>query len=426
MMPTMKVKGILFVILIASLAVSCKKASLPGVTTGTLYGIAQNDAYCSGQVISDGNTTLLERGVCWSTAANPTVKDSKSSDSTGVGLFTSHITGLIPSTSYHVRAYATNSEGTAYGADLSFVTDDITLPTVTTDGLKSLSPTTAGGGGTIISDGGDPITARGLCWSTSPNVTLADNHTTDGTGSGIFYSTITDLVIGTTYYVISYATNSQGTSYGQLTQYVHAEPITDRDGNAYSIITIGTQVWMGENLKTTTFNDGSPIPNITGGIDWTNAVTPAYCWYNNSEPSYKVPYGALYNWYAAHSGKLCPAGWHVPSSEEFTTLASYLGGMGVAGGKMKERGIIHWQTPNTGASNSSGFSGVPGGGRYSVYSQGGAYSDILLYGYHWTSTEGTATTKGISYDLGYSLATLGKDEFPKSDGGSVRCIKDNN
>jgi uncharacterized protein (TIGR02145 family) len=405
------------------LVVSCKKATLPGVTTGTVNRITQRDAYSGGQVTSDGNDHITARGVCWSTTNEPTILDNKSSDSTGTGLFTSHITGLSASTNYYVRAYATNGEGTAYGASLGFTTDPVALAEISTIGLKSMTTTTAQCGGDISSDGGLTVTERGVCWNTTGLPTIVDSHSSDGTGAGAFYSTLTDLAVGTTYYVRAYATNNIGTAYGNQMTYVHIEPLTDNDGNVYGVVTIGTQIWMGENLATTTFNDGSPIPNVVNGIDWANTSTPAYCWYNNSAPSFKVPYGALYNWYAVNTGKLCPAGWRVPTSDDYILLLGFLGGENVAGGKMKEAGTVHWLTPNVGASNGSGFTALPGGGRYNVYSEGGSFVDLGMYGYHWSSSQGTNTAKGVSFDMSYMLNVVGKDEFPKGDGGSVRCIK---
>ena len=131
--------------------------------------------------------------------------------------------------------------------------------------------------------------------------------------------------------------------------------MTDKDGNIYKTILIGTQTWMVENLKTTKYNDGTSIPFVSEPTSWSNLSTPACCWQQN-DPARKVTYGVLYNWYTINTGKLCPKTWHVPSDSEWTALTDYLGGENVAGGKLKESGFKHWYSPNTGATNEVAFS----------------------------------------------------------------------
>jgi uncharacterized protein (TIGR02145 family) len=139
--------------------------------------------------------------------------------------------------------------------------------------------------------------------------------------------------------------------------------LTDVDNNTYKVVKIGTQVWMAENLKTTRYNDGSAIPLVTDNTEWNNLTTPGYSWYNNDSATYAQTYGALYNWYTVETGNLCPTGWHVPSDAEWTTLTDYLGGEAIAGGKLKETGTAHWDSPNTGATDETGFTAFPGGNR---------------------------------------------------------------
>ena len=122
--------------------------------------------------------------------------------------------------------------------------------------------------------------------------------------------------------------------------------VQDIDGNNYLTVTIGTQIWMAENLRTTKYNDGTAIPLVTDNTTWANLTTPAYCWYNNDAKTNGSTYGALYNWYSVNTKKLCPTGWHVPNDTEWTTLTTYLGGTAVAGGKLKETGTAHWYSPN--------------------------------------------------------------------------------
>ena len=143
-----------------------------------------------------------------------------------------------------------------------------------------------------------------------------------------------------------------------------ADTVTDIDGNVYKTVVIGTQTWLAENLRTTKYNDGTQIPNVTAKSQWDNLTTDAYCWYNNDPATYKATYGALYNWYAVNTGKLCPTGWHVPSDAEWTTLTDFLGGEGYAGGKLKEKGTAHWVNPNVDATDEYGIKALPAGDRY--------------------------------------------------------------
>jgi uncharacterized protein (TIGR02145 family) len=193
--------------------------------------------------------------------------------------------------------------------------------------------------------------------------------------------------------------------------------IKDGDGNVYTSITIGTQVWLKENLKTTSYSDGESIPLVTDNDEWGHLETQGYCWYNNEEITYKSKFGALYNWYVVNSGKICPTGWHVPSFDEWEDLTTFLGGELVAGGKLKEEGTTYWADQNT-ADNSSGFSARGGG-----YRDGnGFFGSILEQGYRWTATE-TNSSHAWAKFIGWSTVNTYKDEMYKDAGFSVRCIK---
>lgn len=197
------------------------------------------------------------------------------------------------------------------------------------------------------------------------------------------------------------------------------QTVTDIDGNVYSTVTIGTQVWMTGNLKTTRYRDGSAIPNVTDPTQWYNIITGAYCDYENN-PVNSATYGRLYNWYAVNSGLLCPTGWHVPSDAEWLVMKNYLGNSSTTGGKLKETGTLHWQSPNTAATNEAGFTGLPGGFR----SSSGSYYQQTYNGYWWTSTTGTDITYGLYHYLDFNLGFVYRNEDSKVDGNSVRCIRD--
>jgi uncharacterized protein (TIGR02145 family) len=197
------------------------------------------------------------------------------------------------------------------------------------------------------------------------------------------------------------------------------EPAIDYDGNTYHTIKIGTQVWMAENLKTTRNKNGHIIPLVTDNTAWGNLTTPGYCWYNNDPSEYKATYGALYNWYTVNTGNLCPTGWHVPTDAEWTTLTTYLGGESTAGVKLKEKGTAHWLSPNTGATNETVFTALPGGYRGS----NGAYDFIGSYGDWWSSTEYSTTTAWYR-SMACGSSGVGRGGYNKQDGFSVRCLRD--
>ena len=188
--------------------------SLPTVTTTSVSNITYNTAVCGGEVTSEGDAPVTERGVCWSTSGYPTVNDNHIAVGSGLGNFTTTLSNLTPGTYYRVRAYAISSVDTVYGNLVSFTTQTPSLPTVITASVSDITFTTATCGGEVTADGGTPVTARGVCWRTLPNPTVNNAHTTDGAGTGSFTSNLTNLTPNTTYFICAYATNSTGTVYG--------------------------------------------------------------------------------------------------------------------------------------------------------------------------------------------------------------------
>lgn len=185
-------------------------------------------------------------------------------------------------------------------------------------------------------------------------------------------------------------------------------------------VVIGSRTWMAENLKTTHYNNGIPIPYAPSGTSWVNATDGGYCYSGNNSTNMTI-YGALYNWNAVNNGLLCPTGWHVPSSTEWLSLTDILGGASVAGGKMKDVGFIRWAFPNTGADNSSGFTAL--GGSYIDYK--GVFGDLGLTAYYWSSTE-VSITNAFANKLFYDNSTISQGGLvQKLCGYSIRCIRDN-
>lgn len=198
--------------------------------------------------------------------------------------------------------------------------------------------------------------------------------------------------------------------------------VTDKDGNVYHTVTIGTQVWMVENLKTTKYNDGSSIPLVTVDTIWGKLTTPAYCWYNNTIGNNDT-YGTLYNWYAVQTGKLAPTGWHIPTQDEWLILINYVGGPFEAGGKLKEKDTIHWASTNVGATDDYGFTALPGGYReVDTYSNWVGYNDMRKYCGFWTTSEYSAT-EVADVEIYNQKPTASLYSMYKNWGISVRCIK---
>lgn len=300
-----------------------------------------------------------------------------------------------------------------------------TLPEVTTADISTITLNTASSGGEITSDGGEDIIAKGVCWNTTGEPTVADSKTIDGKGTATFTSNISGLTKGTAYYIRAYATNGVGTAYGE--ERIFSTKIDDVDGNQYKTIVIGTQLWMAENLKTTKYNDNSQIPLVTSNTAWTTLTTHAYCWANNNETLYKPLYGAFYNWYAVGPGKLCPTGWHVPTDDDFKTLEVALGMTQAQAGATEWRGsdqgkqmknLTGWNTGENGT-NTSGFSALPAG--YRAYATG-ISEGIGLITYWWTSTEQDAAIALYRRIDGNNNGVY-RAGTSKRAGKSVRCLK---
>jgi uncharacterized protein (TIGR02145 family) len=399
--------------------------NLPSVTTSIITNITVSSATGGGNVVSDGGTTVIAKGVCWSTSPNPTLMDGHSADGSGTGIFVSILTGLDIYTLYYVRAYASNSYGTAYGNEVTFVTNSTTLslPTVTTAAVSNISQTNASCGGDVLSDGGATVITRGVCWGISQSPTLEDSVTIDGSGNGNFVSNMTGLDTNTNYFVRAYATNNVGTGYGNnivfstLPSYspYPCSGITTviYQGQTYNTVEIGYQCWFKENL-----NVGGRINGAQGQTN--NNIIEKYC-YNDDESNCNI-YGGLYQWdeamqYVITEGAqgICPTGWHFATEPEWATLAFYLGGFQIAGGKMKSSNT-GWSSGCNG-SNSSGFSALPGG----------YYNGTQYLGSGGGSSFSTSTPWDIGLARGFGIG-CGDELAPGTsyiiEASSVRCIKD--
>ena len=311
--------------------------------------------------------------------------------------------------------------GTITALNCSSATNNGTLnATTTASGVTSVISYTGGNGG---SHNGQVVTSSGV---TGLTATLQAGTFANGNGSLTYTITGTPAASGTA----SFALNIGGKTCTVTRTVAIAPPtsgygsnITDIEGNSYKTVYIGTQQWMGENLKTANYNDGTTIPNITDNTQWQNNTTGAWAYYNNDAVN-NAKYGKLYNWYAVSkttngNKNICPTGWHVPTDAEWTVLTEYLGGASVAGGKLKEVGTTNWNSPNTGSTNTSLFTGLPGGYRY----VNGYYVNIGYYGNWWSSTEdgtGNAWFRVLSNVNGNAY----RNSNNKENGFSVRCLRD--
>jgi len=400
----------------------------PKLTTSAPIKITSFSASVEGVLLSNGGSAVTNCGVCWSLSQNPTIDDNVTTAVIGSGSFTINIIPLIPGLTYYVRAYATNSIGTAYGNQISFTT--LAVPKITSS-LVSFTATTANCQVNISSDGGSPIIAKGVCWGIAISPTINDSKTLDGTGADGFISLIKDLTSAKRYYARAYATNSAGTGYSDILSFTTslASPtfnpyqtygtMVDIDGNVYKTIKIGAQTWMAENLRVTHEKNGANIPNIADNTLWSTANSGAYCAFNN-DPNYSKVYGAIYNGYAVLQLSLAPTGWHIPKDSEWTTLIDYLGGTNSSISKLCESGMVHWDGLKSSFSNESGFTLIPAGGRES----NGIFSVNISVG---ATLWGRVTTGNV--DFWYQIFAEDHTEYIRNDyykaGVGIRCIKDN-
>jgi uncharacterized protein (TIGR02145 family) len=438
-------KKIFTLILGITLAYSCSTSS-EGNGNSNASDIPLYPTNLTGELISPTQTRLT-----WTdNSSNETgFKIYRKVESTGsysvIHTTTSNVTtyndtGLITNTTYYYKIKSYNAVGSssAYSNEIAIYVIDVNLPLAITSNVSSVTNFTAVSGGNALSPSGANITARGVCWSTSPNPTTSlSTKTNNGTGAGQFTSNLTNLTQNTLYYVKAYATNSIGTSYGNEITFTTATSnnvtgpqVTDIDGNLYQSVTNCSQTWFRSNLRVSKYSDGTPIPQVTDPTQWGNLTTGAWCYYNN-DPANDLTYGKLYNWYAIagiHNSasltdpslrkKLAPVGWHIPTDNEWTVLVDCRGGDNIAGGILKQTLTVYWQSPNTAATNTSGFTARGAGLRGSSN-----FTSIRSTGIWWSSTQNNSTS-AWRRSMRYSDAGTSHNTSPMNDGLSVRCVKD--
>jgi uncharacterized protein (TIGR02145 family) len=434
------------------LSLSCVRFEPRGflfITTDSVYMDAGEKGMYEfeGAIVNIGEEDILQHGFCWAETQRPNTWDSYTDmgQTDEKGIFTSTIEGVKAHTTFYVRAYVTTSEGILYGNEKSFISSTLAIPTVQSYGATHVNSKSAVCGGEVLLEGDFPVSRRGVCWSIEELPTLSDQVAEAGEGPGIFSVEIEDLELKTLYFVRAFATNSDGTAYGDVISFkTWAEgEFADYDGNVYPSVEIGEQTWMKENLRVTHYADGRPIQEEVWNWGELPAGYRAYCWQNNDSASWADPYGALYTWGGAMDGAgsndsnpgevqgVCPDGWHLPSDQEWQEMELFLGmdpaevdtlglrerGDGF-GGRLKEIGYKYWRNPNSEATNFTGFSAVGSGFRQID----GIFRNLGRTATFWTSTEfNTANiwTRGLNYNN--SWIRRGYDY--KGSGFSVRCVK---
>jgi uncharacterized protein (TIGR02145 family) len=433
--------------------ITVNAASLATLTTTAVSVVTDIGASSGGNITADGGAAITAKGVVWSTSTLPTVSlSTKTTDGTGTGIFTSTISGLTASTKYYVRSYATNTSGTSYGSELDFTT--CTLNTAAASTNQTLVVNTALTNIMIATMGATGISNAGVSGSNSlpawVSATWANNMITI---SG------TPTATGTFNYSIP-LTGGCGSVNATGTITVTAAPsftcgtstIADYNNiNTYTTVSIGTQCWMKENLRTRLYNDGTEIMfDNSGGTGGTTSQTwynfnGAYTIYaNDSTPTTGnlAIYGYLYNWFAAAgfptfpgnfipTKNICPEGWHVPTDSDWNKLVKYLDSGAdttsnptqstTAGGYLKSEGNTYWTSQSTGTDNSSGFSAIPGGSR----NNDGSFNNIRNHAFFWSATAADyLQLVAFHRKLSFNDGNVERDYVEMVDGASIRCLRD--
>jgi uncharacterized protein (TIGR02145 family) len=410
------------------------------ISTLPIGNITSTSATSGGNITNNGGTPVTQRGIVWSTSPNPTTANYSTADSSLSVSYSSNLTGLTNNTTYYVRAYATNSAGTSYGNELSFTTASIFIGSISTLNCSSanhygnLISNTASSGvsSVIVYNGGNGGPHNGQVVN-SLGVTGLTATLAPGTFA-IDYDSLTYTITGTpsSSGIATFSLNIGGQTC-TLTRIINSGIVTNPgpgvtfDGYSYPSIVLGNgQEWMAENLRTTVYSNGDSIPNVTDDSEWSSLTTGAWAHYNN-DILYENPYGKWYNWFTITDPRnVCPTGWHVPTDSEWSALINYLdpnsngGNDNTAGGKMKSIGTQFWWSPNTAATNESGFSGYPSGNRTNAGYCGG----IGTESYWWSSSPdpyGSGWICSLVYNSSNAWtqhSTLANNGFP------VRCLKD--
>lgn len=394
-----------------------KAASDITTTSATLNGIV-NANYLA-------TTVTFEYGLTISYGSSVTATQSPLNGNTNINVSVG-ITGLTAGITYHYRIKTINSMGTTNSDDITFTTSG-QAPSVTTLPATNIYLTGSTLNGTVNANYISSVVSFEYGTTTNyGSTTTAKQSPAEGSEISNVNAAVSNLSGGTTWHYRIKGENQLGTNYGNdvafTTPASGGSTVTDVEGNVYNTITIATQTWMAENLKTGKYNNGDLIGTTSpANLDLTYATSPEYQWAYEGNESNVTINGRLYTWYAISDSRgVCPTGWHIPTDAEWTTLTNALGDETIAGAKLKETGFIHWRTPNTGATNATGFTALPGGFR----DNDGTFFYLGTYGRWWSITEDQSIYIWYRF-MTYTSINVFREHSYKRGGLSVRCLKDN-
>lgn len=420
-----KISEVIIIIMITS----CDSYVKPPYTGSTLVSdITTNKAVAKSRIIWDGNADIKECGFCWNTTGYPTMDDSFVEADEISEWFSGTIRDLSEGTKYYVRSYATNKAGIFYGEVMNFTTVAFKLPAVSSPYISGVTHNmVVCSGGGVTSDNTDNIISKGICWSTSINPTINDQKVELGSGFGGIGSKIEGLMPGTVYYFRAYASNVVGISYGgNRVAKTFDGYVFDYEGHVYSTVRLGNQEWMNRNLETSYFSSGERI-NTTGTpiINIEQEDKPVYQWPflgHEDHPELLDDDGRLYTWYTVTDPrKICPAGWHLPSLDEWNELIVHLGGDALTSRDFRWCFNYYWDSPLNKDGTEGSFNAVLAGFR----DASGQFQYGSRYGTYWWSATETSSENAYTIYCGPSdidvVTPSGKN---KKQGYSARCVKD--
>jgi len=424
-------KAFIIQAIILFLTVSCdKEVRIPIIGRTAISDRKTHEAIAESWIFHDGNAAIKECGFCWNTKGDPTMDDFCVEAELTYMKLSAVIKGLSEGTTYYIRSYAINRAGVSYGEVRSFTTISYRLPVVNSPYIQDVShDMVVCGGARIVDDNTDNIISKGICWSTIKNPTVNDSKTELGGGYGYIGATIEGLMPGTVYYFRAYAVNAAGTAYsGNAAARTFDGFMTDYEGNIYSTVRLGNQEWINRNLRTAYFSNGDKISTTyPPDLNTEQEENPLYQWAfkGEEEPAHLIiGRGRLYTWFTASDNRnLCPAGWHLPTLDEWNELIVHLGGETLSSGDLRECFNFHWNPdhPLFPGRDEGCFLPHQAGFR----EVNGLFLSGYSYGTYWWSA--TEESSGNAFAIFYGPSDLDKVkpyEKTKKYGFSVRCVKD--